>query len=79
MRIGDSIVLISDAGPRDAATALLHVYVEDVDTIYRRALDAGARAVETPAITPDGDRRSIVEDAWGNTWPIATYRGNDAD
>jgi PhnB protein len=72
LQIGDSILMISDAGPRNAMTAFLYVYVDDTDAAYRRALSAGARSIEEPMQTPYGDRRAMVEDNWGNTWQIAT-------
>ena len=75
IRIGDSVVMISDAGVRPAMTAFLYVYVADTDATYRRALDAGARSLEEPALMPYGDRRCMVEDRWGNTWQIATRLG----
>jgi len=71
-RIGDSIVMISEAGARRPMTAFLYVYVSDADATYRRALAEGARSLEEPAETPYGDRRCMVEDKWGNTWQIAT-------
>ena len=70
--IGDSMVMISDAGIRSPMTAFLYVYVNDTDATYRRALDAGAHVLEAPSVTPYGDRRCMVEDKWGNTWQIAT-------
>ena len=70
--IGDSVIMISDAGARNPMTAFLYVYVDDTDEKYRRALAAGARSLEAPSITPYGDRRCMVEDSWGNTWQIAT-------
>ena len=73
IRIGDSLVMISDAGIRKTMTAFLYVYVDDIDSTYRRALAAGARPLEEPFDTPYGDRRGMVEDKWGNTWQIATY------
>ena len=73
IRIGDSVIMISDAGVRPATTAFLYVYVEDADATYRRALAAGARSLERPTKTPYGDRRGMVEDPWGNTWQVATY------
>jgi len=76
VRIGDSVVMISDAGARSPMTAFLYVYVDDTDRTYRRALDAGARALEAPSVTPYGDRRCMVEDKWGNTWQIATHMGD---
>jgi len=75
VRIGDSLVTISDAGIRSPMTAFLYVYVNDTDATYQRALDAGARSVEEPADMPYGDRRCLVEDTWGNSWQIATRAG----
>lgn len=74
MCIGDSSIMISDAGARATAPAFLYVYVEDADATYRRAIQAGARSIEEPTDMPYGDRRGMVEDQWGNTWQIATYR-----
>ena len=74
MRIGDSLVLVSGVGPRDAMPAFLYLYVEDADATYRCALDAGAMSVEKPVDTPYGDRRAMVRDPGGNVWQIATYR-----
>ena len=74
IRIGDSIIMISDAGMRNAMTAFLYVYVNDSDATYQRALNAGARSLEEPFDTPYGDRRCMVEDHWGNTWQIARHR-----
>jgi PhnB protein len=79
LSIGDSIVMISDTGARETKSAFLYVYVADADATYRRAIQAGAKSIEEPANVPYGDRRAMVEDPWGNTWQIATYRGdNDA-
>jgi uncharacterized glyoxalase superfamily protein PhnB/GNAT superfamily N-acetyltransferase len=73
MNIGDSKVMISDAGVRNPMPAFLYVYVERADETYRRALQAGAVSVEEPTDTPYGDRRGMVVDPWGNTWQIATW------
>jgi PhnB protein len=73
MSIGDSTVMISEVGIRKPTPAFLYVYVEDADEIYRRAIDAGATSLEEPSVMPYGDRRGMVEDAWGNIWQIATY------
>ena len=75
MRIGDSLVMASDAGIRSPMQAFLYVYVEDTDEAYRRALEAGATSLEEPAQMPYGDRRRMVRDPCGNTWQIATYAG----
>jgi uncharacterized glyoxalase superfamily protein PhnB len=74
IRIGDSQVMISDAGTRGPMTAFLYVYVADADGAWRRAIEAGAHTLEEPFDTHYGDRRCMVEDRWGNTWQIATRR-----
>ena len=75
MRIGDSLVMLGDArGEHEPRQAMLYVYVADADACYRRAIAAGATSLKAPADMPYGDRRAMVEDAWGNTWQIATTR-----
>jgi uncharacterized glyoxalase superfamily protein PhnB len=76
MLIGDSRVMVSDAGPRDVMTAFLYVYVDSVDATYRRAMAAGATSLEEPQDMPYGDRRAMVRDGWGNTWQIAAHLRN---
>jgi PhnB protein len=75
VRVGDSIVMVSGAGPRDPMPAFLYLYVDDVDATYRRALEAGAVSLEEPADMPYGDRRGMVKDPCGNDWQIATHKG----
>src|ERR1700750_1508449 len=41
LRIGDSVIMVSDAGARKVMSAFLYVYVRDADATYRLALDAG--------------------------------------
>ncbi|MDQ2971641.1 MAG: VOC family protein [Pseudomonadota bacterium] len=74
LSIGESKIMIGDAGIREPMPACLYVYVENADETYRRAIEAGASSIEAPLDTPYGDRRGMVEDQWGNTWQIATYR-----
>src|SRR5438067_12127644 len=54
MKIGDSIVMVSDAGVREPMSAFLYVYVADADLTYRRALGRGAVSLEEPANLPYG-------------------------
>ncbi len=77
VRIGDSVVMLGDAGDNwPAVPSHLHVYVEDVDATYRRALEAGGVAVQAPERKgEDPDRRGGVKDPAGNTWWIATQVG----
>src|SRR4030095_8721292 len=73
MKIGSSIILISDTGERQPVAAFLYVYVKDTDETYRRALAAGAIVIEEPSDQPYGDRRAMVQDRWGNIWQIASH------
>jgi len=76
LRIGDSIVMVSDGGGmREAMPACLYVYVANVDETYGRAIAGGALSIEEPADLPYGDRRAMVRDSWANVWQIATHRG----
>jgi uncharacterized glyoxalase superfamily protein PhnB len=77
MTIGDSMIMISDAGIREPTPSFLYVYVEDTDETFRQALQAGASSLEEPSDMPYGDRRGMVEDRWGNIWQIATYRDSN--
>jgi uncharacterized glyoxalase superfamily protein PhnB len=74
IRIGDSIVMVSEAGVRDATRSFLYVYVSAIDAAYRRALEAGATVIEAPQDMFYGDRRATVKDPFGNTWQIATHQ-----
>jgi uncharacterized glyoxalase superfamily protein PhnB len=71
MRIGDSLVMVSPAGAREAFPGFLYLYVDDADETHRRAVEPGAVTLEPPLDTPYGDRRAMVRDRWGNVWQIA--------
>jgi len=74
VRIGDSLVMLSDArGEHKPMQAMLYVYVDDVDATFQRALAAGATSVQAPADQFYGDRSGGVNDPCGNLWYIATH------
>lgn len=74
VRIGESVIMMGDAGGEwPAYPSFLHLYVEDVDAAYQRALEAGAETVQKPERKgEDPDRRGGVKDPFGNTWWLAT-------
>jgi PhnB protein len=74
IHIGDSIVMVSEAGVRDAMPAFLYLYLEDTDIAYQRAVEAGATVIEEPQDMFYGDRRATVRDPFGNIWQIATHK-----
>ncbi len=82
IRIGDSPVMLMDAYPEYGAPGpkalkgspvVLHIYSEDVDAAFKRAVEAGAKAVMPPADMFWGDRYGQVEDPFGHRWSIATH------
>lgn len=76
VRIDDTVVMLADAAPSwPALGAHVHVYVPDVDAVYRRALSAGAISVQEPVRKDDQDKRGGVKDAGGTTWWISTQVG----
>ena len=73
VRLDDTVLMIADgANGWPPVPSHVHVYVADVDAIYRRALDAGATSVQEPVKKGDADKRGGVKDAGGTTWWIAT-------
>jgi PhnB protein len=74
LTLGDSMLMIG-GGPNleETMTAMLHVYVEDVDAIYQRAIEAGASSLMQPTVRSYGDRMAGVKDPFGNEWYIATH------
>ena len=74
LRIGDSIVMLSDVSERAQATSdMLHLYVPNVDAVYQKALKAGGKSLSEPADQFYGDRSGGVMDPAGNRWFIATH------
>jgi uncharacterized glyoxalase superfamily protein PhnB len=73
VKIGDSIVMISDAVREPARPGNLFLYVDKVDKTFGKALKAGAKAVTPVEDMFWGDRYGRVEDAFGNRWGIATH------
>ncbi|MGH9456578.1 MAG: VOC family protein [Thermoanaerobaculia bacterium] len=77
MRVGDSTLELADAGGEWKPLAPpQHVYVDDVDAVYRRALEAGARSLYEPVEQPYGDREAGVVDRRSIQWFLGTHRGD---
>jgi PhnB protein len=78
LNIGDSIIMLSDTEGSDPRTlggtpVLLHVYVEDADSIYDQAMQAGATSVMPVENQFYGDRAGQFDDPFGHRWSIATH------
>lgn len=73
VRLDDTVVMLADGAEGWSPTpSHVHVYVPDVNTAYRRALECGATSVQEPIKKGDADKRGGVKDAGGTTWWIAT-------
>jgi uncharacterized glyoxalase superfamily protein PhnB len=73
--IGSSMIMMADATPEyPVQTAMLYVYVEDVDSTYKAALAAGATSEEEPKDQHYGDRTASVITARGVRWYMATHK-----
>lgn len=82
IRIGDSVIMLSDEWPEGGhlspqslggTPTSLHVYVDDVDSAFSRAIDAGGteeRAVQDQFY---GDRSGTFLDPFGHRWNLATH------
>jgi PhnB protein len=80
VRVGDSMLMVGGgaAGMKWRGTAMpsaFHIYVPDCDATYARALEAGGTSIDKPADQVYGERSATVKDAAGNSWYIATYKG----
>ncbi len=74
IRIGTSIVMTSSGTEiYGRMPCMLHLYVEDVDSLYAQAIKAGGVSLREPTNEFYGDRTAAVVDAWKNQWWIATH------
>jgi uncharacterized glyoxalase superfamily protein PhnB len=83
IQIGDSILMLCDEFPEygscspqklNGTPAALHLYVENVDQLFERALKAGAQAVMPVADMFWGDRYGKLKDPFGHEWSIGTHQ-----
>jgi len=75
MQVGDSKIMLGQASEQwKPATCSLYVYVEDVDRMYRQALQAGGTSIMEPKDEFYGDRGGGIRDPFGNQWWIATHK-----
>ena len=82
LEIGDSVVMLADEHPDIGALGpksvggtpvSLHVYVDDVDGVFKRAIDAGGRELRPIEDRFYGDRLGTFEDPFGHHWHVATH------
>jgi PhnB protein len=82
LELGDSLIMLADEyaemnalSPRaiGGSPVSLHVYVEDADAVFQKALDAGAKEVRPLEDKFYGDRLGSFEDPFGHQWHVASH------
>lgn len=75
--IGSGMIEAGDANAQiPPAPTDVHLYVNDADATFDRALAAGATSIYRPTDEhPSGDRWGALKDPFGNNWYIATPKG----
>ena len=83
IQVGDSIVFLSDEHPEMGSRSpeslggvpgYLYLYVDDVDGTFKRAVDAGAKALMPVADMFWGDRFGKLADPFGHEWGLSTHK-----
>ncbi len=77
VRVDDTVFMVSDGSEAyPPFPSMLHLYVDDVDRVFERAIAAGATAIDAPRRQEgDADKRGMFHDPVGTTWAIATRVG----
>jgi len=83
IKIGDSLIMLADEfaemgykGPQalGGSPVSLMIYLEDVDTVFNRAVEAGASVKEAVQDKFYGDRTGALTDPFGHVWHVATHK-----
>ena len=78
---GDAVMLVDEMpqwgalGPKalKGSPVTIHLYVDNVDAVVKRAVDAGAKIMMEVADQFWGDRYGKIEDPFGHHWSVATH------
>jgi PhnB protein len=80
--IGEAVIMLADEnagmnieGPRSVGgtPVTIHVYIEDADAAFERAVQAGAKPLRAVENQFYGDRSGQFEDPYGHRWNVATH------
>jgi PhnB protein len=83
IQLGDSMIMLADEFPEYGGKApetlggspvSIHLYVEDVDAFFKKALAAGAKELKPVMDQFYGDRSGQLEDPFGHLWWVATHK-----
>ena len=80
--LGNTMIMLADESPEDGnlspqslggSPVRLHMYVEDVDAFFDKAVAAGAKVLLPIADQFYGDRSGRLEDPFGHVWLVSTH------
>jgi PhnB protein len=83
IKIGDSAIMLADPCEQGSfrnpqslggSSVGLHIYVDDVDSMFAQAIAAGAKSVRPVQDQFYGDRTGTLEDPFGHVWFLATHK-----
>ena len=82
LKIGNSVLMLAGEFPpnclspksRGGSSVYLHIYTENADAAFDRAVKAGCKINMPMSDTFWGDRYGQVEDPFGHQWSIATHK-----
>jgi PhnB protein len=81
LEIGNALIMLADPWPEGTFVAprgglssvSLHMYVEDADDTFARAIAAGATSVQAMETKFYGDRSGSLRDPFGHLWHVSTH------
>jgi PhnB protein len=82
LEIGESVIMLADENPGmkiegpklvGGTPVTIHVYIEDADAAFERAVQAGAKPLRAVEDQFYGDRSGQFEDPYGHRWNVATH------
>ncbi|MFN8369336.1 MAG: VOC family protein [Bacteriovoracaceae bacterium] len=83
IQIGDSKIMLADEFPEwgnkgpetiGGSPVGICLYVKDVDSSFKKAVDAGATVIKPVSDQFYGDRSGLLKDPFGHMWTIATHQ-----
>ena len=81
LRIGNSMLMLGEGTSAEIVpgrSMAFHVFVDDADASYAKALAAGGESLGEPADRPYGERSGFIKDVFGNHWYIASPLGPES-
>ena len=82
LQLGPSVIMLADEAPDigfrspkalGGTPVIISVYVQDVDSVFSRAVQAGATVLREVEDQFYGDRSGQFEDPFGHRWSVATH------